>query len=88
MTDYTPTAEDIEDAWCSRYDGEHSWSSGEERRGYEAEFNRWLNAIKAEAWDEGHDAGWASRHEDALIGWVPSDPHESDARNPYRKANR
>ena len=51
MNDYTPTTDDIEDAWCSRYDGEHSWASGEERRGYEDEFNRWLEQVKAEAWD-------------------------------------
>ena len=42
MSDYTPTTDDVEDAWCSRYDGEHAWASGEERRGYEAEFYRWM----------------------------------------------
>ena len=85
MSDYTPTTDDVEDAWCSRYDGEHAWASGEERRGYEAEFYRWMEQVKAEAWQEGHDAGWEDRHEDALIGWMASGPHESDAHNPYRK---
>ena len=47
--------------------------------------NHWQDEVRAKAWDEGHDAGWASRHEDALIAWVPSDPLESDARNPYRQ---
>lgn len=42
--------------------------------------------IAAKAWDEGHDAGWNSRHDDAVCGWVPSGVHESDAVNPYRKA--
>ena len=48
-------------------------------------FDRWLEQVKAEAWQEGHDAGWEDRHEDALIGWMASGPHESDAHNPYRK---
>lgn len=72
MTDYTPTTADVEDAWCSRWDGEHSWASGEELRGYEAEFDRWLKQVKAEAWDEGRAAGWA---EDCAY----------DAPNPYRQ---
>lgn len=41
--------------------------------------------VAAEAWDEGHDAGWNSRHDDAICGWMPSGVHESDAVNPYRK---
>lgn len=40
----------------------------------------------AEAWDEGHEAGWNSRDDDVSRGWVPSGVHESDAENPYRKA--
>ena len=51
MTEYTPTTGQIENAWCSRYDGEHSWARGEELRGYEAEFDRWLEQVKAEARD-------------------------------------
>lgn len=39
---------------------------------------------EAEAWDEGHNAGWNSRNDDAVAGWMPSGPHESDAKNPYR----
>lgn len=49
MNEYTPTTGQIENAWCSRYDGEHSWARGEELRGYEAEFDRWLEQVKAEA---------------------------------------
>ena len=44
-----------------------------------------LEAERATAWDMGHDAGWSARHDDALSGWMPSGPHESDAVNPYRK---
>lgn len=57
----------------------------EGRRALEEEFDRKLAQIQAEAWDEGHAAGWESRNDDAAAGWVPSGPHESDARNPYRK---
>ena len=53
MNEYTPTTGQIENAWCSRYDGEHSWARGEELRGYEAEFDRWLEQIKNEARAEG-----------------------------------
>lgn len=60
MSDYTPTTDDVVDAWCSRYDSERTWASGEERRGYESEFYRWvartLREAKAEAWEEGHIA--------------------------------
>lgn len=57
-----------------------------------AAFDRWLAALireaKAEAWDEGHDAGWNSRDDDAARGWwVPSVVHESDAVNPYREGS-
>ena len=62
MSDYTPTTDDVEDAWCSRYDGEHAWASGEERRGYEAEFYRWLEQVKARARaDALADAGLLAR---------------------------
>lgn len=79
MSDYTPTTDKIEDAWCSRYDGEHSWASGEERRGYEAEFNRWLEQVKAEAWDEGFDAG----ERDAFD--LNENPDHECIPNPHRK---
>ena len=43
-------------------------------RNAEAEFDRWLNEVKAQAWDEGYVAG--------------ADPHcGSQALNPYRKGN-
>lgn len=41
---YTPTMGEIAEAWASRYDGEHAWAGGDERRQYEAEFDRWLAA--------------------------------------------
>lgn len=57
MSDYTPTEEEIEEAWASRYDGENTSAVGEERAGYYAEFRRWLakhdRQVKAQAWREG-----------------------------------
>ncbi len=42
-----------------------------------------MQAARREAWDEGHAAGWQSRHDDWASGHVPSGVHESDAVNPY-----
>lgn len=50
-----------------------------------AEFDRWLASVKAEAWDEGHDAGWAGCEDFAQHGSVPSGIHQSEAINPYRE---
>jgi len=49
--------------------------------------SEWLAEAKAEAWDEGHSAGWADRDDDATAGWTPSGEHESGAINPYRAAS-
>lgn len=57
----------------------------EDRRALEEEFDQKMAQIQANAWYEGHSAGWESRNDDAAAGWVPSGPHESDACNPYRK---
>lgn len=84
MSDYTPTTGDVEEAWCSRYDGEHSWASAEERRGYEAEFDRWLDQTlleaKAEVWEEGHIAA-AMRVPEGV--W--HDTASPRTHNPYRQ---
>lgn len=48
-----------------------------------AEFDAWLAEHDAATWKTGHDAGWTARHDDALAGWTPSGPHESDAVNPH-----
>lgn len=83
MSDYTPTTDKIEDAWCYRYDGKHSWASGEELRRHEAEFDRWLEQVKqearAEAWDEGFDAG----ERDAFH--LDTHPDHTCTPNPYRQ---
>ena len=55
---YTPTTEQVEEAWGSRYDGENTSATGKERAGYYAEFDRWLageiRKAQAEAWQEGY----------------------------------
>lgn len=58
----------------------------EHRDYYQEQLENLIREREAKAWDEGHDAGWNSRDEDAARGWVPSGVHESDAVNPYRKA--
>lgn len=93
MTDeYTPTTEEVRSSFASNQfvqRGEFEFELlAEDEAG--AEFDRWLAAhdaeVAAKAWDEGHDAGWNSRHDDAIRGWMSSGVHESDAENPYRKA--
>ena len=44
MSDYTPTTEELRDAWAS-------WSDAYE------EFDRWLAEVKAQAWEEGYTQG-------------------------------
>lgn len=74
---YTPDHDAVCDAWASRYDGEHTGATGAERRGYEAEFDRFIAAIKAEAWDEGYNAG-------ELCGLTAEQSDHACPINPYR----
>jgi hypothetical protein len=64
MSEYTPTTERVR--WF--------YAAYDEGYGDEAEFDRWLAGVKAEAWDQGGVAGY-----DAGRG-IPS------AVNPYREA--
>ena len=48
MSDYTPTTEQLREAWASRYDGEHAYADYEEKSGYWREFDRWLAEHDAE----------------------------------------
>jgi hypothetical protein len=56
MSEWIPKTGDFADAWRSRTDGEHSWASAEESRESDAQFDRWLASVKADAWAEGVDA--------------------------------
>lgn len=76
MTEYTPTTEEVRrcygDIHCSDLDAgslEHHVCPEE------ADFDRWLNEIRAEAWDEGH--GYPCDK------WVRSEMCREYHRNPY-----
>ena len=71
MSDYTPTTEEVRDeysfhcgGWCERCDrsGDVSYLF------HEAEFDRWLAEVKAQAWEEGFthnvgDSSWNSLYD-------------------------
>ena len=41
-----------------------------------------IRRVKADAWFEGHTAGWTDRDDDFKAGWVPSS-ETLDTPNPY-----
>lgn len=53
MSDYTPTTGRVRDAYTRALRQAFIASSGE----HNAEFDRWLNKVKRQAWEEGFDAG-------------------------------
>ena len=65
MDDYTPSTEDVRESY-TYFRGAIPLVE------HEAEFERWLNEVKAEAWEVGANAGY----EEALLGHEPM-------RNPY-----
>ena len=82
MTDYTPTTKQVRDGY--RFDPEEDYynplqaGANAERAG--RDFDRWLEQVKAEAWEEGKRAGL--RQSD----WEHGDtPTMYVAVNPYRK---
>jgi len=74
LTEYTPTTEEVYEAYASGGDGgiaslpDHSRES----------FDRWLQSVKADAWDEGFDscANWWEIHHHRVFG---------DENNPFRE---
>lgn len=70
MSDWTPTADDFRDCW-------HMTWQGDLTRDPSAEFDRWLTAVKAEAWEEGLSAG-ADR-------WMDFREFGNPPINPYRQ---
>ena len=83
-----PNMRQVRDFYChARQSTTQRWRD----HSFEAEFDHWRARndaeVAAKAWDEGHDAGWNSRDDDAARGWVPSGIHESDAVNPYREGS-
>lgn len=53
---YTPTTEQVRGFWASDGKYQPAAKSYDEQESA-AEFDRWLNQVRAEAWDEGYDAG-------------------------------
>ena len=58
MNNYTPTTEQMHDVYVRA-----DIAGYKPRKEYEAEFDRWLDQVRAEAWDEGHNAGQHNEHE-------------------------
>ena len=48
MSDYTPTTEQVREAWSDRYSSEWGFAYREETEMYDAEFDRWLAQHDAE----------------------------------------
>ena len=70
MTDYTPSTSMVR-AYYALEKEDHGI------RG--AAFDRWLANVKAEAWDEGHAAGWAFGEPK-----TEADYYKDPSSNPYR----
>ena len=68
----TPTTEDVRLIWIVSQTGCTA----------RAEFDRWLNSIKAEAWEEGAKFGVRDQHDGyaGVSGWTKA--------NPYRLAGK
>jgi hypothetical protein len=77
---HTPTTEEVETCWESKgdignpYETEADWLKS--RRLKKLAFKKWLSKVKAKAWEEGSDAGYAFaiRHPDQ----IPVNPYESE----------
>ena len=89
MGDYTPTTKQVRFAYTDRRDFDSQIGLGEGPGDEEAgaEFNRWLNSIKAEAWEQGKRA-----EETAWIHVLDGHPVEEGdmcdqcpTDNPYRE---
>ena len=68
MSDYRPTIDNIRRAWAwwrkPMLDKKHYFPDDEALFTVtDREFDRWLEQVKAEAWDEGHHAGQHNEHE-------------------------
>ena len=81
---FTPSAESIETAWVIMCQQSRISTQPPESE-LIAEFTRFVNSIKADAWDEGYEAGnHDTREFDAVTeSRVDYDDYE-DTPNPYR----
>ena len=81
MSEYTPTTDEVRAVWreWNGYGGliDRTGPEPTTRAGMVAEFDRWLAGVKADAWDEGEQAGM--RRADWEYGATPNMPKP----NPY-----
>ena len=72
---YVPTTEEVLDGYVKQMT---HWTSPQQADEWQAEFDRWLNAVKAEVWERGHVCGYSDAQDAARHIIRP--PH-----NPYRE---
>lgn len=70
MTEYTPTTEQVRKYWLDK------WAPS---ANLDAQFDRWLNEIRAKAWTEGFDKGFYR----GQILYGDYDASEAGIENPY-----
>ena len=89
-TEYTPTTEDVRDAYREQSDGcdfptRQDWYEYVASGGGEGEFDRWIvehnRALSEKRWDEGYESGVS----DVANHATPSGNSIDPERNPYRK---
>lgn len=78
MSDYTPTTADVRGAYATHQGARYRGRKYLDLRS--AEFDRWLEQVRAEAWDEGHESA-ALRIPEGVWHDVAA-PHPG---NPYRQ---
>ena len=69
MSDYTPTEEEVREAFAEYTvdESQHApWRCEEIRQERRAEFDRFIASVKAEAFEEGADAGWSDFPEESV----------------------
>lgn len=80
MSDYTPTLAQVRDFWASDGNLQPAAKSYEYGEGC-AEFYRFIADVRADAWDEGLQAGWEEcQNPDPFV----NDWWDSKAPNPHR----
>ena len=82
MSDWTPTTEQVRNGY--RYDPEDDYynplQAGANAERNARDFDRWLEQVKAEAWDEGYTSGRSN-----AMRRMSDEPKAPLTRNPYRQ---
>lgn len=73
MSDYTPSTDEVREVYADA--GYHA-----EMGDLAEDFDHWLAKERAEAWDEGHRAGYQDRKsEGQFVRFVAVNPYRTDA---------